>query len=265
MDKNLKVFAAELIGTAVLMLGGPGSAILAAKGGPIGVLGVALAFGFTLLLLAYAIGGISGCHVNPAVSIGMWIARKIKTAELIYYIVAQLVGAFLGGLIIWIIAKGQKGFDATGNFAQNGYGKSSPGGFNLGAAIVVEIVFTALLMFVVLSTTHGKFPAGFAGLAIGITLAVIHLVTIPVDNTSVNPARSFGAAVFAGSGALKQLWAFIVFPIVGAVVGVLAWLAVDDGKLEDTMLGDSKVMTRARDMASDAVHKAAGAADRAID
>jgi len=264
MDKNLKVFAAELIGTAVLMIGGPGSAILAAKGIG-GALGVALAFGFSLMILAYAIGGISGCHINPAVSIGMWIARRIKTAELVYYIVAQLVGAFLGGLIIWIIAKGQKGFDATGNFAQNGYGKSSPGGFNLGAAIVVEIVFTAILMFVVLSTSHGKFPFGFGGIAVGITLALIHLVTIPVDNTSVNPARSFGAAIFAGSGALKQLWAFIIFPIVGAVVGVLAWLAVDDGKLEDTMLGDSKVMTRARDAASGAVHKAAGAADKALD
>jgi aquaporin Z len=263
MDRNLKAFAAELIGTAVLMIGGPGSAILASKS--IGVLGVALAFGFSLLVLAYAIGGISGCHVNPAVSLAMLITKKINVGQFVQYVVAQLLGGFIGGLIIWIIAKGQKGFDATNNFAANGYGKFSPGGYNLGAAIVAEIVLTALLCFVVLSSTHRKFHGALTGLAVGLTLALIHLISIPVDNTSVNPARSFGAAIFAGSDALKQLWAFVVFPLIGAVLGVLVWLAVDDGKLEDTMLGGSRAMTAARDAASGAVHRAADMVEKAVD
>ena len=259
MDKRLQVIAAELIGTMVLMLGGPGSAILAGKG--ITTLGISLAFGFSLLILAYAIGGISGCHINPAVSLAMWITKKINGRQFVEYVVAQIVGAVLGGLLIFIIAKGQSGFSAKNNFAANGYGKFSPGGFNLGAAAVVEIVFTALLVFVVLSSTHRKFHSALTGLAIGLTLALIHLVTIPVDNTSVNPARSIGAAVFAGGDALKQLWAFILFPLAGAIVGVLAWLAVDDGRLEDTALGGSATLTRARDAASGAVHRAADKVD----
>jgi aquaporin Z len=262
MDRDLKAFAAELIGTAVLMIGGPGTAVLA--GSAVGYLGVALAFGFTLLLLAYTIGGISGCHVNPAVSLAMFLTKKINLGTFVQYVVAQLLGGFVGGLLVWIIAKGQKGFDSTNHFAANGYGKFSPGGYNLGASIVAEIVLTALLCFVVLSSTNRKFHKALTGLAVGLTLAVIHLISIPVDNTSVNPARSFGAAIFAGTDALKQLWAFVVFPLIGAVVGVLVWLAVDDGKLEDTMLAN-KAMTTARDAASDVVHRAADVAEKAVD
>jgi aquaporin Z len=228
-----KVFAAELIGTAVLVMGGPGAAILAANPGGlfhgIGVLGVALAFGIVLTVLVYAIGGISGCHVNPAVTFGLWLAKKTKTEDVPVYWIAQFVGAALGGLIIYLIASGGKGFDAKASgFASNGYGKHSPGGYDLRAAIIVEIVFTAFLVFTVLATTHRKFPAGFGGVAIGGMLLLIHLVTIPVDNTSVNPARSFGAAIFQHGWALGQLWAFIVFPLVGGAVGWLAWQAVND-------------------------------------
>lgn len=235
---NTRILAAEGIGTAVLMMLGPGSAILAAsKIG--GALGVSLAFGFALLIMAYAIGGVSGCHINPAVTIGLWAAKKVESAKVPFYLIGQFVGAAAGGLVIYAIAKGNRGFDATNNFAANGWGRWSPEGYNLGATVLVEIVFTALLVFVVLRTTSKRFPPSAAGLAVGMTLAVIHLVTIPVDNTSVNPARSFGAAIFSGSEAMKQLWAFIVFPIIGALVGTLAWVAVDDAKLEDTMIGDA--------------------------
>ncbi len=263
MDRDLKAFAAELIGTAVLMIGGPGTAILA--GAAVGQIGIAFAFGFSLLILAYAIGGISGCHVNPAVSLAMLITKKINLGQFVQYVFAQLLGGFVGGLIIWIIAKGQKGFDSTNHFAANGFGKWSPGGFNLGSAIVVEIVLTALLCFVVLASTHRKFHSALTGLAVGLTLALIHLISIQVDNTSVNPARSFGAAIFSGTEAFKQLWVFIVFPLIGAVLGVLVWLAVDDGKLEDTMLGGSKAMTAARDAASNVVHRGADMVEKALD
>ncbi|MGE0879663.1 MAG: aquaporin Z [Acidimicrobiia bacterium] len=231
-----KVLVAEMFGTAVLMIGGPGSAVLAAKS--IGVLGVALAFGFSLLVMAYVIGPISGCHINPAVTVGMALMKKIKPALVPYYVVGQLVGAAAGGLIVFGIAKGIDGFDATNNFAANGWGEHSPGGYNLAAAIIVEIVLTALLVFVVISTTSKKAPPAQGGIAVGLTLALIHLISIPVDNTSVNPARSFGAAIFAGSDALTQLWAFVVFPIVGAIVGVLVWVAVDDARIGDTVIGD---------------------------
>lgn len=263
IDRGLKAFAAETIGTAVLMMAGPGSAVLA--GDRIGALGVALSFGLVLTLMAYAVGPMSGCHLNPAVTLGLWLARKVKGADVPFYVVAQLVGAFLGGLVIWIIAKSQDGFDATNNFAANGWGDFSPGGYGVAGAIVVEIFFTALLVFVALATGHARFPKGFGPLALGATLAVIHLVTIPVDNTSVNPARSFGAAVFAGSDALRQLWVFLVFPLVGAVLGLLAWLAVDDSRLEDTVLGGSEVLLDARDAATGVVRKAADAADDALD
>lgn len=263
IDRGLKAFAAELLGTMVLMLGGPGAAVLAGK--HIGALGVALAFGITLMFLAYAIGPISGCHVNPAVTLAMWVAKRIKGDDAVAYVVAQACGAFLGGLVIWIIARSQTGFDATNNFAANGWDRFSPDGFGVGGAVVVEIVFTALLVFVVLATGHRRFPSAAAPVAVGAALALIHLVTIPVDNTSVNPARSFGAAVFAGSDALKQLWVFLVFPLVGAVVGLLAWLAVDDSKLEDTLLGENLALVEARNLASDAVHKAADAAGGTLD
>jgi aquaporin Z len=194
--------------------------------------------------MAYAIGHISGCHINPAVTLAMAITRKIPAALVPVYWVAQLAGAAAGGFIIWGIAHGRPSFDSTSSdFAANFYNDS---GFGLGAAILVEIVFTALLVFVVLTTTGKRFPAGFGGLAAGITLALIHLVTIPVDNTSVNPARSFGAAIFGGGDVIKQLWAFIVFPLIGAVVGVFVWLFVDDARLEDTML-NSEMLRDVRD------------------
>lgn len=227
-----RIAIAELVGTFVLVIGGPGAAVLAtgAFGPSIGVLGVALAFGIALLAMAYAIGGISGCHINPAVTVGMWLSGKIEAALVPLYIVGQAVGALLAGLVIWIIAAGgPDGFTPDEfNFAVNGWGDLSPGGFGFGAMVVTEIVMTAILMFVVLSTTHRKFSPGAGGLAVGLTLTLIHLISIPVDNTSVNPARSLGMAVFAGGDAITQLWAFIVFPVLGAALGWLVWKVVDD-------------------------------------
>lgn len=263
IDRGLKAFAAELLGTMALMLAGPGAAVLA--GDRIGALGVALSFGLVLTVLAYALGPISGCHVNPAVTLAMWLARRIKGDDAVAYVVAQACGAFLGGLVIWIIARSQVGFDATNNFAANGWGDFSPGGYRVGGAIVVEIVFTAVLVFVALATGHRRFPNAAGPVALGAALALIHLVTIPVDNTSVNPARSFGAAVFAGSDALKQLWVFLLFPLVGAVLGLLAWLAVDDSRLDDTVLGENAALVEARDLAAGLVHKAADAAGGTLD
>jgi len=236
MMKMLRIGVAEIIGTAVLVIGGPGSAVLATGtfGPTIGVLGVALAFGLALLIMAYAIGPISGCHINPAVTIGMWLGGALKGALVPVYVVAQLIGATLGALAIWGIAAGAPGgFDPEpSNFAVNGWDELSPGGFGFGAMVIVELLLTALLVFVVVSTTSRRFSVGQAGITIGLTLALIHLVSIPIDNTSVNPARSFGVAVFAGGDALSQLWAFFVFPIAGGVLGVLAWWAVRDRQLD---------------------------------
>ncbi|MBU6315578.1 MAG: aquaporin [Acidobacteria bacterium] len=242
-QNNSRILAAELVGTAVLMIGGPGTAILA--GGVVGILGVSLAFGFSLLIMAYAIGPISGCHINPAVTLGLLLAKKINTKHAVNAWIGQIIGAVAGGAIILGIASGQEGWE-RGQFAANLW---SGDYFGLGSAIVVEIVLTALLVMVVLFTTTKGFAPGMGGLAAGITLALIHLISIPVDNTSVNPARSLGAAVFAdsGTGALEQLWAFIVFPMIGAVVGVVLFLMLDDSKVEDTMLSNVPGMTAARD------------------
>jgi aquaporin Z len=244
--QSMKIFSAEVIGTAILMLGGPGSAILA--GEAIGVYGIALAFGFSLLIAAYVVGPVSGCHINPAVTLGLALMRKIEAALVPVYVVAQLVGAAIGGGLIFAIANGRDGFSASDTgFATNGWADRSPDGYNFGAMVVVEIVFTAMLVFVVIGTTSKKFTTAQGGLVAGFTLTLIHLVTIPVDNTSVNPARSFGAVLWSGnSDAWEQFWAFIVFPLVGAVVGVLIWLAMDDSRLEDTMLA-STATVRARD------------------
>jgi aquaporin Z len=246
----MKVFAAEMVGTAILMIGGPGSAVLA--GNEIGNYGVAFAFGLSLLVAAYVVGPVSGCHINPAVTLGLAAMRKVDLALVPVYVVAQLVGAAIGGGIIFAIANGQPGFSAgDSGFATNGWADRSPGGFNFGAMLVVEIVFTALLVFAVISTTSPKFSTVQGGIVVGFTLTLIHLVTIPVDNTSVNPARSFGAVLWAGnSDAWQQFWAFIVFPLVGAVLGVLIWLMVDDARLEDTMLASSATV-RARDAVAD--------------
>jgi aquaporin Z len=233
-QNNGRVLAAELVGTTVLMLGGPGTAILA--GDKVGNLGIALGFGFSLLIMVYVIGPVSGCHINPAVTLGMFLARKINGAHAVFAVFGQVVGAIVGAVIIYGIASGRDDFH-RGQFAANLW--SGPY-FGLGAAIVSEVVLTALLVFVVLATTTSRFAPGMGGLVAGLTLTVIHLISIPVDNTSVNPARSLGAALFADTdtGALEQLWAFIVFPLIGAVVGVIVWLVVDDARLEDTMLAD---------------------------
>ncbi len=216
MHSKTQVFVAELVGTFVLVFAGCGSAIFA--GAHIGYLGVAFAFGISLLVMAYAIGPISGCHINPAVSIGLAVARKIQGSMLLIYIIAQLVGAIIAGALLWLIASGMPGFDITQSFATNGYGAHSPGGFGLLSCLVAEIILTFFLVFTVLGTTHPKFPAGFGGIPIGFVLFLIHLVDIPITNASVNPARSIGVAVFQGGWALGQIWLFIVAPRAGAFV-----------------------------------------------
>jgi aquaporin Z len=228
MDKSvMKKLVAEVIGTFVLVFGGVGTAVLA--GSYVTALGVALAFGFTLLVMAYAIGPISGCHINPAVTLGMFMAKKIKGKEALLYMVAQVIGAILAAGLLFIVASGAPGFDAVASgFGSNGYGDHSPGGYELGAVMVIEVVLTALLMLTVLFTTDKKAAAGFAGIPIGIVLALIHLVSIPVDNTSVNPARSIGPALFQGGWALEQLWIFIAAPMVGAALAAIIYDLLKD-------------------------------------
>ncbi len=252
--RQLRILGAELIGTFILMVGGPGTAVLATGGFNeklnVGVLGVALAFGLSLLVIAYTVGPVSGGHVNPAVTVGMAIMRKVDLALVPVYIAGQLIGSVLGGFVIWAIAAGGPGdFNAgPANFATNLW-SADHGFMGFGSMAIAEVVFTALLVFTVLATTGKRFAPGQAGLTIGMVLTLIHLISIPIDNTSVNPVRSLGVAVFAGGDALSQLWAFIVFPLIGAVVGVLAWLAVDDATLEDTALGGTPLID-VRDRAS---------------
>ncbi|MDO8362270.1 MAG: aquaporin [Actinomycetota bacterium] len=250
-QNNGRILVAELVGTMVLMLGGPGVAIFTAS--EVGVLGVALGFGFSLLIMAYVIGPISGCHINPAVTLGMLLTRKINGAHAVFAVIGQLLGGVAGAAIIYGIASGRDDFQ-RGQFAANLW--SGPY-FGVGAAIVAEVVLTALLVMVVLFTTSRKFAPGMGGLVIGLTLTLIHLISIPIDNTSVNPARSIGAALFADPtldsafggkwAALRQLWVFVVFPLVGAVVGVVVWLVLDDTRLEDTMLAEVPGLTEVRD------------------
>jgi len=224
---NYRLPLAEFIGTTVLMIIGPGSAIIASD--KIGNYGVAFAFGLALLAMAYTIGHVSGCHINPAVTLGFLASRKIAVSDAVMYWIAQLLGGVFGGFIIWIIVE-RGDLDTTGVFAANGWGPDIGSAFGLGSTAVVEIVFTALLVFVVLATTTVGYPTGFGGMAAGLALAMIHLATIPVDNTSVNPARSLGTAVFSGADAMKQLWAFFVFPLAGAIVGVVVWMVVHEGQ-----------------------------------
>jgi len=224
-------FVAEFIGTAWLVLGGCGSAVLAA-GFPqfgIGFAGVSLAFGLTVLTMAFAIGHVSGCHLNPAVSVGLWAGGRFKAGDLPPYIIAQVLGAIAGAAILYVIADGHAGFDVHAGFASNGYGDHSPGGFTMASALVCEVVMTFAFLFVILGSTHGSAPKGFAPVAIGLCLTHIHLVSIPVTNTSVNPARSTGPALFAGGWALQQLWAFWLAPLVGAVLAgaVYRWVGGD--------------------------------------
>lgn len=224
----MKQTGAEFLGTFWLVLGGCGSAVLAAAfpNVGIGLHGVALAFGLTVLTMAFAIGHISGCHLNPAVSIGLWAGGRFPASKLVPYIIAQVAGAIAAAAVLYVIASGAAGFDVTKGFASNGYGAHSPGGYSLTAALVCEVVMTAFFLFVILGSTDKRAPAGFAPIAIGLCLTLIHLVSIPVTNTSVNPARSTGVALFAGGWAIEQLWLFWVAPIIGACIGAFAYKSV---------------------------------------
>jgi aquaporin Z len=217
----MKRYGAEFFGTFWLVLGGCGSAVLAAAfpNVGIGLLGVSLAFGLTVLTMAFAIGHISGCHLNPAVSIGLWAGGRFPAKDLVPYIIAQVLGGIAAGGILYLIASGKAGFDLSAGFASNGYGEHSPGGYNMLAAIICEVVMTMMFLIVILGATDSRAPQGFAPIAIGLCLTLIHLISIPVTNTSVNPARSTGVAVFVGGWAIAQLWLFWVAPIVGGVIG----------------------------------------------
>ena len=227
----MKATIAEFFGTFWLVLGGCGSAVLAAAFPEVGIglTGVSLAFGLTVVTMAYAIGHISGCHLNPAVSIGLWAGGRFEAGKLLPYIVAQVLGAIVAGGVLYLIASGKAGFDVSAGFASNGYGEHSPGKYSLLAALVAEVVMTMMFLLVILGATDNRAPAGFAPIAIGLCLTLIHLISIPVTNTSVNPARSTGVAVFVGDWAIAQLWLFWVAPIVGAVLGALAYRVIGEG------------------------------------
>ncbi len=217
----MKSYAAEFFGTFWLVLGGCGSAVLAAAFPEVGIglLGVALAFGLTVLTMAYAIGHISGCHLNPAVSVGLWAGGRFPGSQVLPYIIAQVIGAIVAGAVLFIIASGKEGFDVMAGFASNGYGAHSPGGYSLLAAFVSEVVMTMMFLLVILGSTDKKAPQGMAPIAIGLCLTLIHLISIPVTNTSVNPARSTGVALYVGGWAVGQLWLFWVAPIIGGIIG----------------------------------------------
>ena len=220
---------AEMFGTFWLVLGGCGSAVLAAAFPDVGIglLGVSLAFGLTVLTMAFAIGHISGCHLNPAVTIGLWSGGRFDGKDVAPYIIAQVIGGIIAGGVLFVIASGQAGFDVVSSgFASNGYGEHSPGDYSLTAALVCEVVMTMVFLFVIMGATDSKAPAGFAPIAIGLCLTLIHLISIPVTNTSVNPARSTGVAVFVGDWAVSQLWLFWIAPIIGAVIGAAIYKAV---------------------------------------
>ncbi|HEV2897882.1 MAG TPA: aquaporin Z [Pseudaminobacter sp.] len=215
---------AEFLGTFWLVFGGCGSAVLAAAFPDVGIglLGVSFAFGLTVLTMAYAVGGISGGHFNPAVSVGLFVGGRFPAKDLVPYIAAQIVGAVAGSVVLYLIASGKADFSLAGGFASNGYGEHSPGGYSMGAALVAEILLTFMFLMIILRVTSGDVPAGFAPIAIGLTLTLIHLISIPVTNTSVNPARSTGPALLVGGWAIQQLWLFWVAPIVGAALAGLA-------------------------------------------
>lgn len=219
-----KKLSAEFFGTFWLVLGGCGSAVLSANFPELGIgfIGVAFAFGLTVLTMAYAVGHISGAHFNPAVSLGLWSAGKFETKNLLPYVFAQVIGGIIGAWVLYLIASGQAGFEA-GGFASNGFGELSPGKYNLTSVVIAEIVMTFMFLFIILGATDSKAPAGFAPIAIGLGLTLIHLISIPVSNTSVNPARSTAAAIFADTEALSQLWVFWLAPIAGAVLAGFVW------------------------------------------
>jgi aquaporin Z len=232
MSKRL---GAEAIGTFWLVLGGCGSAVLAAAFPEVGIglLGVALAFGLTLLTMAFAIGHISGCHINPAVTVGLWAGGRFPVAEVLPYVVAQVVGGVIGAGVVYLIARGAPGFDIAGGLASNGYGAHSPGGYDLTSAVVSEVVMTGMFLVIIMGATDKRAPAGFAPIAIGLSLTLIHLISIPVTNTSVNPARSTGPALFVGGWALAQLWLFWVAPLVGGALGGIIYRRLLDNSRDD--------------------------------
>jgi aquaporin Z len=226
---HARKYAAEAIGTFWLTFAGCGSAVIAAAFPQVGIgfVGVALAFGLSVVTMAYAIGHISGCHLNPAVTVGLAAGGRFPAGQIVPYIVAQVVGAVIGAAVLYLIASGKDGFSLAGGFAANGYGEHSPGKYGLPAALVAEVVLTMMFLFIIMGSTHGKAPAGFAPLAIGLTLTLIHLVGIPITDTSVNPARSTGPALFVGGWALAQLWLFWLAPLVGGAAGgfLYRWLS----------------------------------------
>lgn len=226
----MRAYGAEFFGTFWLVLGGCGSAVLAAAFPQVGIglLGVALAFGLTVLTMAFAIGHISGCHLNPAVSFGLWAGGRFPGKELFPYITAQVLGAIAAGGVLYVIASGKAGFELSAGFASNGYGAHSPGGYGLLSAMVCEVVMTMMFLLVILGSTDKRAPQGFAPIAIGLCLTLIHLISIPVTNTSVNPARSMGVAVFVGGWALEQLWLFWVAPIAGGMLGAVVYRLIGD-------------------------------------
>jgi len=228
----MKKYGAEFFGTFWLVLGGCGSAVLAAAfpNVGIGLLGVSLAFGLTVLTMAFAIGHISGCHLNPAVSVGLWAGGRFPAKDLLPYIVAQVLGGIVAGGVLYLIATGKAGFDLSAGFASNGYGVHSPGGYSLPAALICEVVMTMMFLLVILGATDKRAPQGFAPIAIGLCLTLIHLISIPVTNTSVNPARSTAVAVFAGDWALAQLWLFWVAPIIGGILGAAIYRFIGSEK-----------------------------------
>ena len=227
-----KRFAAEFVGTFWLVLGGCGSAVLAAAFPNLGIgfVGVALAFGLTVLTMAYAIGHISGCHLNPAVTIGLWVGKRFPAKDIAPYIIAQVIGGLAGAGVLYLIASGAAGFNIDNGFALNGYGAHSPGGYSLTACLITEIVMTLMFVLIILGATDKRVPQGFAPIAIGLGLTLIHLISIPVTNTSVNPARSTGVAVFAGGWAVSQLWLFWVASIIGAALGGLIYRFIGGSK-----------------------------------
>jgi aquaporin Z len=229
---SMQRYGAEFVGTFWLVLGGCGSAVLAA-GFPevgIGLHGVSLAFGLTVLTMAFAIGHISGCHLNPAVSIGLCVGGRFPASQLVPYIASQVLGAIAAGGVLFMIASGQAGFDVSAGFASNGFGEHSPGGFSLGSAFVTEVVMTMMFLVIIMGATDDRAPKGFAPIAIGLGLTLIHLISIPVTNTSVNPARSTGVALYVGGWAISQLWLFWVAPILGAVAGAFVYRAIGDAR-----------------------------------
>ena len=225
-------YLAEFIGTFWLVLGGCGSAVLAAAFPDLGIglLGVSLAFGLTVLTMAYAIGHISGCHLNPAVSVGLMVGGRFPAKDLIPYIVAQVLGGIVAGGVLYLIASGKAEFSLSAGFASNGYGEHSPGGYSMTAALVAEIVLTGMFLVVIMGSTDKRAPAGFAPIAIGLCLTLIHLISIPVTNTSVNPARSTGVAIYVGDWALAQLWLFWVGPIIGGAIGAIVYRVIGGGE-----------------------------------